>query len=154
MCTKGPSDVNVAGGKIYGSVKLTVNPPQIQHQNIINKHPYIIVSGKLKGHRLDSACRVNRSIGGLTELHVHGHTQMVVHGVVGAEHAAGQSFTSVHTVKHFIALVKGKEIPHTLIPVSPNGGRRIIKDKMVAASLLTELRKVLAHIIVIVALVV
>ena len=56
-----------------------MNAAQIQHQHIIYEDPNIIITGELEHHRLLAVgAHVQLAVFRLGEIHLHGHTHIVV----------------------------------------------------------------------------
>ena len=80
--TAGPpalAGADLAGAEIDGTVQLAVNAAQIQHQHIIYEDPNVIVTGELEDHILLAVgAHVQLAVFRLGEIHLHGHTHIVV----------------------------------------------------------------------------
>ena len=70
---------DLTGAEIDGTVQLAVNAAQIQHQHIVDEYPNVIVTGELEHHRLLAVgAHVQLAVLRLGEVHLHGHTHIVV----------------------------------------------------------------------------
>ncbi len=151
MGRKRAADVDIAGGKINRTIELTVDTAQVQDQHAVDKDPNVVISGELEAHVLLALAGIDHTVGGLAEVHVHCHAQVVVHAVAGAVHTAGQLSRLIQPVEDFIPLVEREEVADAVVSVCAGGGGSVVEDKVVFAALLTELGKVVAHVIVVVA---
>ena len=70
---------DLAGAEVNGAVQLTVNAAQIQHQHVVYEDPDVVVSGELEDHiLLAGGTHVQLAVFRLGEIHLHGHTHIVV----------------------------------------------------------------------------
>ncbi len=162
---KAPPNTNFTGRKINRAIKLAVRAAQIQHKHIVNKYPYIVVSGKLEGHGLGAACsRFYHAIRRLTKVCCNRHAEVVVHVI-----AIGQirifcrcrtsgtgnlafKFSIYNPTENLCPFIKREEIPYTVLAICADCCRSIIQSK--PSCVLIIFCKIFSHIIIIIPLII
>ena len=67
--------LNLSRSKVDRASNRTVGTTQIENKNIVDKHPDIIITGEVEYHFF----AIQFSVSALIEIHVHPHTEPVVH---------------------------------------------------------------------------
>ena len=167
-----------AGGEVDHAIDFAVGAAQVQHQHIVDKHPHVVVAGEGEGHGLGAYAGVDHAVGGLAEVHLHSHAQVVVHipagfrFVVAALNILTAGKLSVfQSVEHLAGGVEGEEVANAAaackaaVAVAVVGAVHcggVVEDKLTVAGhtvdvcspSLLELGKIFPHVVEVVALVV
>ena len=100
-------NADVARLEVNGQISTGVDTANVAHEDIVNEHPDVVVSGELKGHGLVS---VRFAILRLHEARRHGEAEIMVEGSVVLRRNAVRDEFAVLFLEYLIGRIEGEEL--------------------------------------------
>ena len=102
-------NADVARLEVNGQISTGVDTANVAHEDIVNEHPDVVVSGELKGHGLVS---VRFAILRLHEARRHGEAEIMVEGSVVLRRNAVRDEFAVLFLEYLIGRIEGEELAY------------------------------------------